>query len=101
VGARHGLFDIDRLARAQGADGIFGMGVGRRGDIDGVDLRIGDEPVGVSVPARHLVAAGVILRQSGRAAHDRRQSRMGNQLQGRSALDLGDLPAADDAPGDL
>ncbi|KAG1435431.1 hypothetical protein G6F57_021129 [Rhizopus arrhizus] len=65
----HGLFDIDRLARRNGLQRVLHVGGGRRGDVDRVHLRIGDERIGIGIPAGNRMAPCVILGQCRIAPH--------------------------------
>lgn len=43
TGASHRLLDVDRLARLRDTNGVVAVRIGRRGDVDGVDLGVGDQ----------------------------------------------------------
>ena len=98
VAAGHGLFHVHRFAGPRRFDRVLGVGVGRSGHVYRVHLRVGDQRVGVGVPAGHAVAPGVIFGEVGVAPHDRYQLRVFDFLKGGTALDFGDVAAADDAP---
>ena len=59
VAACQGLLHIDRLAGLHGHDGVGGMRGGWGGDVDGVDVGVADELLGVGVPARDVVPLGI------------------------------------------
>ena len=69
VGAGHRLFHVNRLARSGGAQRIVHVESRWCGHVHGIDLGIVDQRLGVVGPARHVVAAGVILGQRAIAAH--------------------------------
>src|SRR5690625_1445984 len=96
--ARHRLLDVDRLARRQHPHRVVPVGVGWGGDVHGVHLGVVDERLGVVVPARHAVPAGVVGRLGTVAAHHRDQLRTGGLLEAGPALDLGDVADPDDPP---
>ena len=55
------LLDVGWFAGRAHAQAIVEMRAGRRGDIDGVDVRIVDQTVGVVIPSRDAVPAGEVL----------------------------------------
>ena len=97
----HRLLDVDRLAGARGEDRVVLVRRGRRGDVDGVDLGITHQRLGVGVPARHAMAPRVVGGLGGVAAHHRDERGAIGLLEARTALDLRDVPAPDDAPANL
>ncbi len=95
---RHRLLDQHRLARGRAAQHVIAMRVRRRRDVHGVDVVGADDRVGIVVPARNAVAPRVVGGQRAVPPHDRDQLRIRRLLETGSALDLGDVTAADDAP---
>src|SRR5262245_61373373 len=73
----------------------------RRGDVDGVDLGVVDQLVGIIVPTGDAVSAGVILGLGAVATHDGDDRTAGNFLEGRPAFDLRHVAAANESPADL
>ena len=100
VRPRHRLLDVTRLPRRRDFQRILQVRPRRRGDVDDVNFRIRDQRIGVVIKSRHLMPPRVILRGGAVAAHHRNQSAVARALQRRTALDFGDIPAADDAPAD-
>ena len=49
------------------------MGVGRRGHVDGVHLRVLDQLVGIVVPTRYVVSSSVVSSQISVSPHHRNQ----------------------------
>jgi len=76
------------------------VGAGRRGDVDCVDLGVGDEGAGVVIPAGDAVAAGVVGGFGTVAAHHGDESGVGDFGERGAAFDFGHVAAADDAPAD-
>ena len=74
------------------------MRAGRRRDVDGVDVRIGDQLLGRAVDPRDAVAPRVVLGLGPVAPHDGGERRAVSLLKARAALDFGDVAAPDDAP---
>ena len=70
---RHWLFHIDRFPCLCHGQCIVLMSIGGRGNIDRVHLGIMDERLGVIIPARDIVATGVIGGQCAITAHDGHQ----------------------------
>jgi hypothetical protein len=99
--ARHGLLDVDGLARARRAQRVLAVGAGRRRDVDGIHVGIADQGVRIVMPFGDAVPPRVIGRLRAVAAHDGDQAGAVRLLERRAALDLGDVPAADDAPADV
>ena len=96
----HRLFHIDRFPRRGHRFGIVGMGIGRRGNIDRIDLGVVDQLLGIVIPAGHPVACGVILGQRPIAAHHRHQRRTRRLLQARPTLYFRHIATADNPPAD-
>eukprot|EP01022_Parablepharisma_sp_SALTPOND_P021550 TRINITY_DN427_c1_g1_i8.p1 TRINITY_DN427_c1_g1~~TRINITY_DN427_c1_g1_i8.p1 ORF type:complete len:1229 (-),score=506.41 TRINITY_DN427_c1_g1_i8:439-4125(-) len=100
VAGGHGLFDAAGFASGSDLQGVVQVGVGRGGDIEGVDVGIVDQCIGIAEPARYAVTSCVVGRQGRVASHDRDQFEAGRALVGGTTLFLGDCAAADDAPAD-
>ena len=98
VVARHWLFDVNGFAGTGDLGGVVRVGVGGRRDIDRIDIRVGDECVGLVVPLGHVVARGIVAGLVCVAAHDRHQFGIASFVQGRAALYFCDVAAADDTP---
>ena len=73
----------------------------RRRDINGVDLRIGDQLVRVVDTSADAVPPRVILRFRSLRRITARQRRIVRLLKSGAALDLGDVAAADNSPANL
>ena len=95
---RHRLLDQTRLAGCRDVKRQCKVARGRRGDVDRIHLRVGNEIVGSVVGTRHSVPPRVVSRLFPVAAHDRHQRRTVCLLKSRAALDLGHVAAADDPP---
>ena len=98
VVARHRFFNVNGFAGSGDLGGVVCVGVGRRRDIDCIDIWVGDECVGLVVPLGYAVARGIIAGLVCVASHDRYQFGIGRFVQGGAALYFGDVAAADDAP---
>jgi len=94
----HRLLNQARLPGGCDAKRQLAMAGGRGRDVDGVDLGVLNETVGAIVDTRHAVTASVVARLLAVAAHDRNQRGTFGILKARTALDLSDVAASDDAP---
>ncbi len=72
---RHRLFDQNALARAGGADGLRGVKVRRRRDINGVHIGVGEQVRFAIVRPRGPVTPGEILGFRPVAAHHGMEAR--------------------------
>ena len=98
VVVRHRLFDVNRFAGSGDLGRVMSVGVRGRCDIDRIDIRVADECVGLVVPSGYAVALGIVAGLVRVAAHDRYQLGIAGLVQGRAALNFGDVAAANDAP---
>mmetsp|Transcript_26130 Transcript_26130/g.53509 ORF Transcript_26130/g.53509 Transcript_26130/m.53509 type:complete len:211 (+) Transcript_26130:938-1570(+) len=111
----HRLLDIARLTGLRDSASDFEVRSGRRGDVHGLQVRIGEEGVEVVVrvhfrpaPLRARAfrdggghAPHPLLRGSRSAPHDRDEVGSVALPERRSRFDRGDVAEADDAPSDL
>ena len=73
----------------------------RRGcHIDGVDVRIVNQLVGIVIPTRNAVSSGVVSGEAAASTHHRHQLRALRPLKARPALAFSYLPDTDDSPSD-
>ena len=96
----HRLLDVDGLPGFEGLHREFPVRAGRRGHVDDVHLRVGDQRRGVGVAFRHVVAPCEVGRLLRVAAHDGREGRVWGLVHRRAALALADVAAAYDSPVD-
>jgi hypothetical protein len=96
--ASHRLLDVDGLAGLGDPDRVVAVRVGRGGDVDGVDLCVVDQRVGIVVPPRDAVPSRVVSGQLAGTAHHGHQLRSFGLLERWPALALGHVADADDAP---
>ncbi len=94
----HRFFHVRRFARGGATDRDLGMRRRRRGHVHGVDLRVGDERVGVVVPAGHAMSQGIVTGQGCGPSHDGHEGGPVGLLEGGATFFLGDIAAAHDAP---
>jgi hypothetical protein len=98
--ARHRLFHVDRLSRGDHHQCVRLVRGRRRGDVDRVDVRVGDQGGGIVIPLRYTVTLRIVARLVAIAAHHGHQAATLDAVEGGTAFDLGDVTAADDAPAD-
>ena len=92
---RHGLFDVDVLARGAGHDGLQGVPVIRRGDDDGVDAHV----------VQHLPEVGVAFGRGAAIGLRPLDARLVDVADGRQfgvflLFEIRDMPQADQAAAD-
>src|SRR4030095_6334507 len=69
-----------------------------RCNIDGVDLRIVDQLIGIVIPARNTVSSSVVGGKLAISTHDGNEFRSLSLLKTGSALAFSDIPNADNPP---
>ena len=70
IGGSQRLLHVHGFTGLHGHDGIRGVGRRRRGDVNGIHLRVVQQRLSVRVPAGYAVAVGVALGTFGIAPHD-------------------------------
>jgi hypothetical protein len=100
-GSGHRLLDVDGFACGGGLECEFAVRAGRGGDVDGVDVRVGNQRIGVIIPARDVVQSGIFPGFFTGAAHDGRDARAGDLVHGRSAFHPADTARPDDSPANF
>ena len=101
VAAGKRLLYIDWLARLHRHDSIGGVGGRRCGDVDGIDVGVSDELLGIVVPTGNVVPLGIRVCLLLVAAHHGLYARTGHKVERRSALLLCNFTATDEAPTDF
>src|SRR5690606_1465139 len=81
-------------------EGTFLLGIGRGSDIHHIHIVVVDQLVGIVVPARDVVAFGIIFRQCAVAPHHCDEAGMSRLVERRPTFDLGDITYANDSPAD-
>ena len=93
--------DVDGFPASRACTASSRCVPGRRGHVDDVHLRVGDQRRGVGVAFRHVVAPCRSAAFSRVAAHDGREGRVWGLVHRRAALALSaDVAAAYDSPVD-
>lgn len=95
-----GFLDIDGLAGIECHNRIRGVGGGWGGDIDGVDVGVGDEILCVGVPSGYVVGLCKSLGAGSVAAHDSYNLGVVELGKGGERAAFGGFAAANEAPSD-
>ena len=101
IARRQGLLDIARLMGPHGHDGECGMTRRWRGNIDGVDIRVVDELLGIGIPLADMMTLGIGARLVLVAAHHSLDMRSLHNVESGAGLLLCHLATTYESPTDL
>jgi hypothetical protein len=74
--------------------------MGRRSNVDGVDLRILNQVSSLAVPFGNLVAKGIVLRFGGISPHDGNELAVWDGIHRRCGLEFADFSHTNYSPSD-
>lgn len=94
------LLNIDRLSCSERHDGIGGMSGGWSSDVDGINVRVGDQVLCIIVPSSNAMAQGKGLGTFQIAAHHRYYLCIWQFGKSRKRATFGSLTATDKSPSD-
>ena len=94
----HGLLAEDVLALRCRGQRVRQVAPYRRGDVDDLHVRVGNDVLDASVDSWHIMPAGERRGSRSVAAHDRHQLRVWRRAHGWGHHPFGDVAGADDPP---